>query len=351
MNIQKYSYGILTFIAIVFILYIAKSLLLPLSVAVILWFLIKEILRYLGKIHVKGRHLPKWTQKFFAFVLVLLSFFALSSIIGKSAVGINEQLPLYEDNLKILLSEYTFLEQIDFNSWMQNALESLDLSAGITYVLNSVSSLFSNAILVLLYLLFILLESSMFTKKFELIYSSEANRSNVNFILENIDKSMSSYITLKTLTSLTTGFLSFVALKIIGVDFAFFWVFLIFLLNYIPTIGSLLATGFPVLLAFVQFGSLTPALIVLVSVGAIQFLVGNLLEPKLMGTSLNVSPLIVLVSLAFWGWLWGIVGMIISMPITIMMIIVFSQFQDTRWIAILLSADGKVPGKENKDGL
>lgn len=351
MNFQNYTFSLIAFIAVVFILFMAKSLLLPLSVAIILWFLLKELLRYLSKIHIKKRYLPTWTQKLFAFVLVLLLFFALSGIIGKSASGINERLPHYEQNLKILLAQYAFLQQIDFNSWMQNTLDSLDLSAGISYALNSISSLFSNAILVLLYLLFILLESSMFKKKFELIFPSDVNKSNVNFILENIDKSMSSYISLKTLTSLITGILSFMALKIIGVDFAFFWAFLIFLLNYIPTIGSLLATGFPVLLAFVQFGSITPALAVLVAVGAIQFLVGNVLEPKLMGSSLNVSPLIVLISLAFWGWLWGIVGMIISMPITIMMIIVFAQFKETKWIAIILSADGKVPGKATKDGL
>ncbi|MCB9257016.1 MAG: AI-2E family transporter [Chitinophagales bacterium] len=343
---QNYTFGLIAFIAVVFILYIAKSLLLPLSIAIILWFLIKELLRYLAKIHFKGKYLPTWTQKLFAFALVLLSFFALSRIVSSSIVGINEQLPLYEKNLKNLLGQYSFLEQIDFNSWIQNALDSLDLSSSISYALNSISTIFSNAILVLLYLLFILLESASFSKKLQSIYPKSKDQSNLNFILENIDKSMSSYISLKTVTSLITGFLSYLALKIIGVDFAFFWAFLIFLLNYIPTIGSLLATGFPVLLAFVQFASFTPALIVLASVGAIQFLVGNLLEPKLMGTSLNVSPLIVLISLAFWGWLWGIVGMIISMPITIMMIIVFAQFESTRWMAIILSADGKLPGKK-----
>ena len=85
----------------------------------------------------------------------------------------------------------------------------------------------------------------------------------------------------------------------------------------------------------------------LVAVGAIQVLVGNFLEPKLMGNSLNVSPLVVLISLAFWGWLWGVVGMIISVPITIMIIIVCTQFKDLRWIAILLSSDGELP-KLNK---
>ena len=143
--------------------------------------------------------------------------------------------------------------------------------------------------------------------------------------------------------------MSYIVLSIIGVDFAIFWAYLIFLLNFIPTIGSLIATIFPVLLAFAQFGTWIQPSLVLILVSSIQVLVGNILEPRLMGNSLNVSPLVVLVSLAFWGWLWGVVGMIISVPITIMLIIVCSQFDNLRWIAIVLSRKGDLPSLEISD--
>jgi predicted PurR-regulated permease PerM len=142
--------------------------------------------------------------------------------------------------------------------------------------------------------------------------------------------------------SFITGLASYLILWIIGIDFAFFWAFLIFLLNYIPTVGSLIGTVFPALIALLQFDSMRPAVLVLVLVGIVQVLVGNLLEPKLMGNSLNVSPLVVLLSLTLWGSLWGVVGMILSVPITVMMVIVFAQFESTKSVAILLSEKGNV---------
>jgi AI-2 transport protein TqsA len=141
--------------------------------------------------------------------------------------------------------------------------------------------------------------------------------------------------------------LSYIALKMIGVDFPVFWAVLIFLLNYIPTIGSMIATLFPVVFALLQFGTYGPALTVVVFVGSIQVLVGNILEPKWMGNSLNVSSLVVLLALAFWGWLWGVTGMILCVPITVMAVIVCAQFPQSRSIAVLLSEQGNVDARQS----
>ena len=145
---------------------------------------------------------------------------------------------------------------------------------------------------------------------------------------------------LKTFVSLLTGLLSYFALLSIGVEAPVFWAFLIFLLNYIPTIGSLIATSFPALFALLQFGELGPFLWVLGVVGAIQVIIGNIVEPKVMGNSLNISSLVVLLALAIWGSLWGIIGMILSVPITVIMVIIFAEFKATRPIAVLLSEKG-----------
>ena len=115
-----------------------------------------------------------------------------------------------------------------------------------------------------------------------------------------------------------------------------------FLLNYIPTIGSLVGTVFPAIFSLIQFGEFTPFLIVLFSVGAVQLVVGNLIEPKLFGKSLNLSPLVTILSLALWGQIWGVTGMILSVPITVILVIVFSQFEKTRPIAIMLSENGEI---------
>lgn len=343
MVIQKYTYGLLIFIASIFILYIGKPLLMPLTLAVIAWFVIKELLMYLDKVHIKSYKIPKFLQNIITFLIVLGSFFLFSSIIMNSAENIQEKIPEYEANLTLMIQEFHLPIDVDYKSWLTKFTDQFNLSSILGLAVSSVSSIFSNAVLILLYLIFILIESSSFKNKLNELYPNGANKEHVDSILASINTSMSNYITLKTLTSFLTGFLSYIVLSIIGVDFAIFWAYLIFLLNFIPSIGSMIATVFPVLLALLQFGTLLQPGIVLIAVGSIQVLVGNFLEPKLMGNSLNVSPLVVLISLAFWGWLWGVVGMIISVPITIMMIIVCAQFKDLRWIAVILSSDGKLP--------
>ena len=131
-------------------------------------------------------------------------------------------------------------------------------------------------------------------------------------------------------------------LLFIGVDAPVFWAFLIFVLNFIPTIGSLIATLFPAIFALLQFGEFTPGILVLAIVGTIQLIVGNFIEPRVMGNSLNISPLVVFLTLAIWGVIWGITGMLLSVPITVILIIVMSEFPSTQPLAILLSQKGSI---------
>lgn len=343
MNLQRYAYGLIIFIAVIFILYVGKSLLMPLTLAVIAWFIIKELVYYIDKVTFKNRKIPLFAQNLLAFVLVIASFVVFSEILISSAEAIQGKIPEYEQNFNNILHSYELPFPIDMKGLVLQMSEQLDISSIISLAVSSVSSIFGNAVLILLYLLFILIESNSFKNKLVKIYPKKEEKENVETIIASINKSMSSYIALKTVTSLLTGFLSYIVLAVVGVDFAIFWAYLIFLLNYIPTIGSLIATLFPVLIAFLQFGTWIEPSIVLVLVAGIQMLIGNVLEPKLMGNSLNVSPLVVLISLAFWGWLWGVVGMIISVPIAIMLIIVCAQFEELRWIAIFLSSDGELP--------
>jgi len=139
-----------------------------------------------------------------------------------------------------------------------------------------------------------------------------------------------------------TGLVGYVVLALVGVDFASFWGFTIFLLNYIPIIGSVVATLFPALLTLIQFDTFTPFLIVGIGLTSAQFIVGNVIEPKLMGSSLNLSPLVVLLSLALWGSLWGIPGMFLCIPIMVILLIVLSHFDATRPLAVMLSERGEL---------
>jgi AI-2 transport protein TqsA len=132
-------------------------------------------------------------------------------------------------------------------------------------------------------------------------------------------------------------------MSVVGVDFAAFWAVLIFFFYYIPTVGSILAILAPALLTLVQFESLTPFLIVLGVFGPFQVLMANAVEPAIMGRSLNLSPLVIIVSLMFFGTIWGVIGMFLCVPIMVVAMIVLANFDQTRPVAILLSANGNVP--------
>jgi predicted PurR-regulated permease PerM len=186
------------------------------------------------------------------------------------------------------------------------------------------------------------LEEPIFPKKLKAMYPDKERYNHMNNLVNKIDFSIGNYIALKTLVSLLTGFLSYFALLFIGIDAPLFWAFLIFVLNFIPTIGSLIATLFPTFFALLQFGEITPAILVLAIVGSIQLIVGNLVEPRLMGNTLNISPLVVFLTLSLWGVMWGITGMLLSVPITVILIIIMSEFPATQPIAILLSQKGKI---------
>ena len=142
--------------------------------------------------------------------------------------------------------------------------------------------------------------------------------------------------------SFLTGILSFFVMTLIGIDFAPFWALLIFLFNFIPTIGSILGVLFPTLLALVQFeqGGVFVATLILLLV--VQLFVGNFLEPRLVGKSLNLSPMVILFSLVFWGQVWGVIGMLLCVPLMVMLNLVLAQFPKTRPIALMLSSQGDV---------
>lgn len=343
MNIQKNTYALISFILVVVILYFGKSILTPIIGAFLVWFIIKQLLLYIDKIKIGKFKIPKFIQITIVFSIVIAFFIFVGNIIAVNALSIQHNLPKYQQNLSEIISNNSILQRLNINDFFLKNLQKIDFASVIGTLINSLSSMFSSIVLVVLYLVFMLLESGTFKKKIDNIYSNPREQKKVEEILGAINFSLGKYLTLKTFTSFLTGFLSYIVLLIIGVDFAIFWAFLIFILNFIPNIGSMMATAFPAIMALVQSGNLMMPTIVLVGVGLIQLLVGNFLEPRLMGNSLNVSTLVVLISLVFWGWLWGIFGMIMSVPITNMIIIVCSQFKDTRWIAIVLSANGNIP--------
>lgn len=269
---------------------------------------------------------------------------AVAALVGASLDGFSQALPSYQERLtdKVALlvswlqglgmdvSEQTFLNYLDPGSAMR-------LVAG---MLKGLGSVLTNAFLIMLTVIFILMEVSTFSAKLRYAQGSPATSlTYFHTMLDNVKR----YMGIKTLTSALTGVLISVGLALVGVDFAVLWGFFAFLLNFIPNIGSFIAAVPAVLIAMLQLGTggtlFVVALYLVVNIG-----VGSLFEPRLMGSRLGLSPLVIFISLVFWGWVLGPVGMFLSVPLTIAVQIVLASSESSRWLAILLG-----PGVSEED--
>jgi predicted PurR-regulated permease PerM len=192
------------------------------------------------------------------------------------------------------------------------------------------------------YVAFMLLELRMFDRKLGLVVTDKTREKTLRTTLTAMGSKIETYVLIKTGISLLNGVLSYMILRLFGVDFAGFWALLVFVLNFIPYIGSPIAMTFPTVLALLQFGSIVTAGLVLVSLVVVQAFVENVIEPQITGKSLNLSPVVMILSLSVWGAIWGITGMILSVPSMVIAMIVLAQFERTKPIAVFMSASGDV---------
>jgi len=341
MSISKIAYTLISFLAAIIILSYGKNLIMPFILALFIWLLIKEIKKGMNKIGFVRRKFPSWLLSVIASVFMFLVLGFVTELLVYNIKALSHSSATYTANLDKMANMLNDTFNINLRSLLGDYATDLDFASILTTVINSLTDILGNAFLIALYVLFLLIEESVFSVKLKAIFPESDRFDRVDGIIREIENAVTDYIGLKTLVSLVTGVLSYIVLLILGIDSPVFWAFLIFLLNFIPTIGSLIATLFPAIYALLQFGELTPFILVLSLVGLVQVIVGNILEPKIMGNALNISSLVAILSLSFWGWLWGITGMILSIPITVMIVIVFARFPETRPIAILLSGKGK----------
>jgi predicted PurR-regulated permease PerM len=339
MDTTKKIYIFLIVITVVVVAIYAQSIIIPFILAVLFWF----IIRVIKKLFLKIKFLQRWPQWLLtilsSFILLVILYLAID-VITTNIQQLSAKLPEYQANVSSVTLSINEKFDTDLMTVFSDYAKDFDFSTILSSLLSALTGLFGNTFTILLYMLFLLLEEPILSYKLKAMYPDEKRLEHVKTLIGKIDTSVGSYIALKTIVSLITGVLSYTALLFIGVDAPAFWAFLIFILNFIPTIGSLIATTFPTIFALLQFGEITPAILVLGIVGAIQLIVGNLIEPKLMGNTLNISPLVVFIALAVGGVIWGITGMLLSVPITVVLIIIMSEFPETRSIAILLSQKG-----------
>ncbi len=342
------------FIALIFCLWIGRSIFIPLLFATFLWYLLNAIAAYYRKImpcYRTNSNSCKMPSKLFTFFSNLLSIGTVGGIIYLFATQIKPMLielynatPILQEKLFIFSNFISdkFGVEIDMN-----LIPNLPQIAG--YVGTSLAGIATSTGMVLIYLIFMFVEQSSFNKKIDAMPLSKLKSKKLRYILNSIDENMKKYLFTKTFISAATGLSAYIALKIIGLEYATVWAFIIFILNYIPTIGSILACALPIAYALISGDSWHLTLFTAISLIIIEIIFGNIIDPKLTGKTLNISTLAILINLVFWGMIWGPAGMFFSVPILAGVYITTAQFESTRWIATLLSTDGKIPDETQPD--
>jgi predicted PurR-regulated permease PerM len=210
---------------------------------------------------------------------------------------------------------------------------SINIGAILSYVIGGVTQLFSYGFIILFYVIFMLVEATAFQSKIKTAFKDNADAYGY---FAQVMESMQYYLIIKTRINAITGLFIGVALWLIGLDFAILWGFVAFLLNYVPNFGSIIAAVPAVILAFVQFGPSWQLLVIIGIYLGVNLLVGYVIEPKMMGSGLGLSALVVLIAVIFWGWILGPIGLILSVPITVALKIFMQSYPGSRWLATML---------------
>jgi AI-2 transport protein TqsA len=269
---------------------------------------------------------------------LLIVSLLLMIFVGRSLNTLSQQLPIYQERFAETLTQvFAWLNSRGLDLDMNNLLLTDYVTPRkimnlVSYGLSILRVLFTNMFLILLTVLFILLETTGFPRKLEAAFpNSKSTLGHFKTITANVNR----YMGFKALFSLATGVFIWILLAVIGVDFAGTWGLLAFFLNFIPAIGSFIAAVPAVLWALIQLG-IPSALFTVLAYLVVNIIIGNFLEPRFMGHKLGLSPLVMILSLIFWGWVLGPVGMFLSVPLTMIVKIALATDESTQWIAVLL---------------
>lgn len=336
--------GIIVVFLVNWILIIGRPIILPFFVAIFLAFILDPLVNLLTKI--------KFPRSLAVFITIVISFvilYLLGLLVYANIQGFVQQYPTYEDKLIALLRdtvntlEHLIGQQINVNIWQKidwlDTIQNMSIASNVVSGVGTFFTFFVKMLIVIVFMAYILVgKQNLKSKIFKAFSGSQAQR--IDDIINAATEKIQKYLGTKILVSFITAIISFIIFIIFGLDFAVFWSVVIFVFNFIPNIGSILASILPVVFSILQFGSFSTALWLLLALSILQFLMGNILEPRLMGYSLDLSPLAVILSLIFWGYLWGVAGMLLSVPILATVTIIFERIESLKFVSVFLR--GKV---------
>ncbi|HEX2561497.1 AI-2E family transporter [Phenylobacterium sp.] len=343
---SKTALIILAVVACGAVLYWLREIFTPLALALFLAVLIDGLVRLIRK---HAPSLPRRAALPTAILIAILVFVAATLFIADNAAEFAVQLVDYTPRLNELIAQVAGMMGMEVPPTLSQLFQQLNPTAFVRDLAGRLQGFASDAVFVLIYLGFLLASRRLWERKIVGLFPEREERQEAVEAFLRIRDGVEQYLWVQTVTGLMIAVASWIAMAVLGLDNAAFWAFLIFIASYIPIIGGFVGIALPPVFGLVQFPSYWTALILLGVLYAIQFVVGNVIQPRMQGRSLNLDPVAVLLALAFWGALWGLPGMFLSTPLTVMAMVILAQFSGTRWIAVLLSQDGEPEKLRDRD--
>lgn len=334
MSINNINSILLTTVLLSVLLYYGKFVLLPLTLALFIFIIIKSLSKKLidstlKLFNIKINDLVSFFSIFFIFIIIIYSFV---KVLNSNLRSVVDNSSYYQNNLKNLInlfSDYKIEKFIKLNE-VFNDVNFLEI---FSKIINYFTELTGNFSLILIYIIFFIIEEKLLAEKIKFFF----NRLTTKNVLKKINSDVFKYFQIKTFTSFLTGIFTFLILYFFNSDLAPTLGIFAFFLNFIPFVGSLISILIPTIFSLIQFFSFFESIIILIMLTFSQILIGNFLETKMMGKTLNLSPIIMIVFLSIMGKVWGIAGMFLSVPILVFLLIIFSNLNSTKNIAILIS--------------
>ncbi len=315
-----------------------SGILTPLVLALFLTVLIDSFARFLQR---RTPFVPGWADLPLALIISLIGFGLTIWVVVDNAAAFSAKLVSDTPKLNRALMQLSSVAGVQAPPSVEGLINQINPARYLGDVVRTLQSFASGAVYVFIYMGFLIASRHGLHNKVEALWPAPHERAQAVVVFSRIRDGVERYLWIQTVTGALIALLSWALMALLGLDNATFWAFLIFIIVFIPVIGGLIAAALPPLFALVQFTTLWEPVALFCGLQAILFVVGSIVLPRMQRDSLNIDPVVVLLSLAFWGAVWGIPGMFLSTPLTVTGIIVLSQFPSARWIAILLSGDGR----------
>ncbi len=323
-------------------LWFGRGFLIPLAVTGLLFILTSALVDKIQHTSLLGWSPPGWLAQLLSTVLIIGAVVLLGLVAASSADDVQDALPRYRERFSILSEQLEGFLGPKIVIAIQQAIEQADVGRWFTVAMSGVGGALSMLGLITLYLIFLTAERLAWATKLPLLASREEEAHRAKKVLLRISNGVKQYMWVNAVTSAMSGVVAFAIFSWVGLDFAPLLALTVFVAGFIPNIGAFIAIALPSLVALIQFDTIRPFLIVLFGYGLADQFIANVIQPKMQGRSLNLSTFMVMVALTFWATVWGGIGAFLAIPMTVIVMVFCAEIPATRWIAIVLSADGQL---------